>query len=247
MINAIIIDDESIHHDILKRNLVQNCPDVNVVAEMFSGKEALEQLPVLDFDILFMDIELGDMNSFELLQRLPFSDLHVIFITSFDNYALQAFKVHAIDYLLKPVHPVELVKAIDRAMSQMLSRERRNNLITDYSLNKNNKLLVSGQNEFRLIDIESITYCKSDGNYTDIFIHDHSGKEEKCTDTHNLKFYEEKLRPFGFIRAHQSFLVNREYVSRIRKNPCEIIMNNGMLIPVARERKQWVMDFFATI
>lgn len=245
MIGAVIVDDEPIHHDILKRNLSQFCPGVKVVGEFYSGNETLTALPQLAFDILFLDIELGDMNSFEMLKQLPYTDLHIIFITSFDKYALEAFRYHAVDYLLKPVDGAELSRAIERAMDQIISRERQYKLISDYSFNKNSKLLVADIEEYQLIEISSIIYCKSDGNYTNIYQVDAAGIEIRYTDTHNLKYFEEKLKPFRFIRIHQSYLVNREHVTRIRKNPCEVILSSGRCLPVARDRKQDILDDFS--
>jgi two-component system LytT family response regulator len=247
MIHSVIIDDQSIHHDILKRNLLLYCPEVKVVAEFFSGAEALAHLPTLKFDILFLDIELEDMTSFEMLQKLPYRDLHIIFITSFDKYAVQAFKVHAVDYLMKPVDGIELSKAIERAMAQIIDKERRMGLISEYSIQKNNKILVPEHNEYKLVEIDFILYCKADGNYTDLMQLESNGGELKYTDTHNLKYYEEKLKSFGFIRIHQSYLANKAHVSKIRKNPSELIMSNGTVLPIARDRKQDILDMFSGI
>jgi two-component system LytT family response regulator len=244
MIRAIIIDDEPIQHDILKRNLTSFCPEVKVTASFYSGAEAIAKLPSQDFDILLLDIELGDMNSFEMLQQTPLRDTHIIFFTSFDNYAFQAFRVHAVDYLLKPVDGGELRNAIDRAMAQIISRERSLRLIADYSLGKNNKILVPDGNDYKLINIDKILYCKSDGNYTDIIHIDQGESERRSTNTHSLRYFEEKLKPYGFIRVHQSYLVNKEYVSRIRKSPNEILLVNGTALPVARDRKHDVIEFF---
>jgi two-component system, LytTR family, response regulator len=241
-----MVEDESPHRDVLRRNLAAFCPDVQIIAEIKSGEEALLKLPSLSFDILFLDIELGDMNSFEMLQKLPHKDFHIIFITSFDRYAMQAFKVHAIDYLLKPVEGPELDLAIKRAMSQIFNAERRYGVISEYSIRKNSRLLISGANEYKLIDIANIVYCKADVNYTDVFHLDGNGVLVKSTDTQNLKHYEERLKSFGFLRIHQSFLVNREYVTKIKKNPCEIVLTTSLVLPVARERKQDVLDFLSS-
>lgn len=245
MLLSVIVDDQSNHRDILKHNLTQHCPEVKVIAEFSSGNEALTHLPSLKFDILFLDIELGDMNSFEMLQKLPIRDLHIIFITSFDKYAVQAFKVYAIDYLMKPVNGLELSHAIERAMSQIIDKERSLNLVSDYSFQKNNKLLVTEHNEYELIDVDSILCCKAYGNYTEILQLTVKGQDKKFTDTHNLKYFEEKLKSFGFIRIHQSYLVNKKHVSKIRKNPSEVVMVNGAVYPIARDRKQDILDDFA--
>jgi two-component system, LytTR family, response regulator len=246
MIKGVIIEDQSVHREYLRKNLTAFCPEVQVIAELKSGAEALEKLPSLQFDILFLDIELGDMNSFELLQKMQHKDFHIIFITSFDKYAMQAFKVHAIDYLLKPVEGPDLNKAINRAMTQIFNEERRYGVISEYSMQKNSRLLISETNEFKLIDFKNIIYCKADVNYTDVIHFDGKGNLTKSTDTHNLKFYEEKLRSYGFVRIHQSFLVNKEHVTRIKKNPCEIVLSTSLVLPVARERKQDVLDFLSS-
>jgi len=242
MIRAVIIDDESMHHEVLKRNLTLYCPEVQLVAEIFSGSEALAKLPSLEFDILFLDIELGDMNSFEMLHLLPDYDFHIIFITSFDQYAIQAFKVNAIDYLLKPVDGQELRLALSKAMNRHFNRESRHGLLSDYNIHKNNRLLISDTYELKLIDIKSIIYCQAAINYTDIYYLDSQGNVLKSTDSKNLKYYEEKLRSFGFIRLHQSFLANKDHILKVRKNPCVVVMSTGINLPVARERKQEVLE-----
>jgi two-component system, LytTR family, response regulator len=244
MIRGVIIEDEPLHRGVIKRNLLAFCPDVKIVAEIESGAEAVKVLPGLKFDILFMDIELGDMDAFEILRSLPESDLHIIFVTSHDKYAMKAFEVHAVDYLLKPVDGAKLVKSVEKAMLQIISSEKRYEIGSDYSISKNNRLLISSNNEYKLVDIDKVVYCKADGNYTDVNFIDVHGAYTKITDAHNLKNYDEKLKHYGFIRIHQSFLVNKTYVTRIRKNPCEVILSNDVALPVARERKQEVLEFF---
>jgi len=118
-------------------------------------------------------------------------------------------------------------------------------LIADYSLSKNNKILVPEANDYKLITIDRILYCKSDGNYTDIIHIDQGGVESRSTTTHCLKYFEDKLKLYGFIRVHQSYLVNKEHVIRIRKSPSEIILVSGTTLPVARDRKHEVLEFFS--
>jgi two-component system, LytTR family, response regulator len=246
MIRAVIVEDQSTHREVLRRNLATYCQDVTVISELKSGTEALQQLPSLAFDILFLDIELGDMNSFEMLHQLPQKDFHIIFVTSFDKYAVEAFKVHAVDFLLKPVEGPSLDQAIKRAMSHLFNTERRFGVISEYSIQKNNRLVVSDTNEYRFIDLSDIVYCRADVNYTDIFHLDGNCGLIKSTDTHNLKYYEEKLRAFGFVRIHQSFLVNRDHVVKIKKNPSELLLSTSLVLPVARDRKQDVIDFLSS-
>ena len=110
-------------------------------------------------------------------------------------------------------------------------------------MRKNNRLLIPAANEYKLIDIDRILYCKADVNYSDVFYLDEAGKILKVTDTQNLKHYEEKLKPLGFLRIHQSYLVNCEHVVRIKKNPMEVVLSTMLSLPVARDRKQDVLDY----
>jgi two-component system LytT family response regulator len=97
MIKVVIIEDETIYLDDLTQKLTKSFSEIKIIAKIISGKEALNILPKLSFNLLFLDIELGDMNAFELIEQLDKNDYHIIFVTAFESYALRAFKVNAID------------------------------------------------------------------------------------------------------------------------------------------------------
>jgi len=244
-LNLLIVEDEELAARKLNKMVLELEPNMCCLAITDSIAGTVSWLKENGLpDLILMDIELADGQSFEIFSRVDVR-CPVIFTTAYDEFALKAFKVNSVDYLLKPVEGAELSRAIERAMDQIISRERQYKLISDYSFNKNSKLLVADIDEYKLIGISSIMYCKSDGNYTNICQIDADGNEIKYTDTHNLKYFEEKLKLYRFIRIHQSYLVNREHVTRIRKNPCEVILTSGRCLPVARDRKQDILDDFS--
>ena len=217
MINAVIIEDESIYMDDLTEKLNGLETEINIVSKITSGTEALKIVPKINFDLLFLDIELGDMTAFDFLERLKTHDFHIIFVTAFEQYAIKAFKVNAIDYLLKPVKEKELVFAVEKAMQQVFSYDRKQNLMVDYHLSVSNTLCVSDSNYYTYIPCKDILYCESDGNYTKIF-YEEDGNNNKMVATKNLLYFEKKLKAFNFIRIHQSVLVNSKLIKKIKYN-----------------------------
>ncbi len=242
MINAIIIEDENIYRDDLKTKLTQVAPEINVIATLSSGNESLEMLPKLSFDLLFLDIELGDMNAFELIEKLKSQQFHIIFVTAFEQYAIKAFKINAIDYLLKPVDSGELKNAVDKVMRQVFTGDKKIDLLTDYHLLKSRNLLISEKECFTKIPCDNIYYCESGGNYTEIFFND-NGQELSVLASKNLMYYDKKLSDIGFIRISQSYLVNGSKIKKLMKKNRKIILQNGKMLPVSKRCKNEVVEY----
>lgn len=241
MINAIIVDDEHIHREHIRNMLLAFCPEVNIVKEIATGNEAINLLPKLSFDLLLLDIELGDITAFEILEQLPWHNFHIIFVTAFDKYAVQAFKVNAIDYIMKPVDGKDLRIAVSKAMKQIFSEDKKYNLLNDYHLSKSKCICISGSNSFTFIPCNDILYCCSSGNYTKIHYEENSNKQRVLA-TKNLLYFEKKLENHQFIRINQSVLVNREKIRKIKKGTGELILDNGLKFEIARNRKKAILE-----
>jgi two-component system LytT family response regulator len=240
MLKAIILEDEQIHLEALKEKIHDFCPDIEIVATFLSCHEALEQVPFVNFDMMFLDVRLGDMTAFDFLSKLRSYDFHIIFVSAFDEYALNAFRLNAVDYLLKPVDGKELRMAVRKAMLQHLSHEISTNLSFDYHLARYQSLSISDSKSLFFVPISDIYYCQSDSNYTDIFYQ--SDTAVVChNDSKNLLYFEKKLGPLGFIRIHQSVLVNYQKVVKVTRTTNEIILQNNYKFPIARQRKQEVI------
>jgi len=246
MINTVIVEDETIFMEDLEEKLKTITPEVNIIAKITSGKEALNLLPKISFDLLLLDIELGDMTAFDLLEQLKTDDISIIFVTSFEQYAIKAFKANAIDYLLKPVDGDELHNAINKTKEKILTPEKIIGLLSDYRLSKSKSLLISEKTEYSLISIDTILYCEADGNYTRIY-YEVLGEKHTKTATKTLGEYEKKLSGFNFLRISQSVLVNGDKVKKIIKRSNELIMLDGTTFTIAKRRKTEIIERLSNI
>jgi len=212
MINAVIIEDEPLLGKNMAMMLREYCPDVKVVALLDSGKMALDILPVIQYDLIFSDIQLGDMDAFSLFERLENADQHIIFITAYDEFALNAFKLDAIDYLLKPILPEDLIRAVNRAIERIASNDHP--LDGTFTAQKSGKILIKSNDEIHFLSPEKIIYCEADGAYTKVYLEDND-LDYKLVTTH-LKKIEEVLPKNIFYRIHDAHIVNCNFIDHIK-------------------------------
>jgi len=224
MINAVIIEDEPL----LGKNMVmmirEYCPDIKVVALLDSGKMALDILPVLQYDLIFSDIQLGDMDAFTLFERLENSNQHIIFITAHDEFALNAFKLDAIDYLLKPILPEDLIRAVNRAIDRIASKDLAGSLYGTFTAQKSGKILIKSNDEMHFLSPENIIYCEADGAYTKVYLDDIK-VDYKLVTTH-LKKVEEVLPKNIFFRIHDAHIVNCKFIDHIKYQKRICVVNH---------------------
>ncbi|MEI7501114.1 MAG: response regulator, partial [Bacteroidota bacterium] len=193
MINAIIVEDELIQIVYLQNLLSEFCPGVKVIASIHSESEVVQQLTTRCFDLLFLDVKLGKSNAFELLEQLPEIDFHIIFISAFNQYALQAIKSNAIDYLLKPFNGNELQVAVNKAIERIKSRKENHHIPGEEHISKDHCLCISEQDAYTFIPCRDILFCRSEGNYTQLHFINEVGKTEIILATKNLLHFEQKL------------------------------------------------------
>lgn len=194
-------------------------------------------------DLVFADVELKDKTAIDLFNSIPVFDFQIIFVTAFEKYAIDAFKFSAIDFLLKPLDPLMLEKAIAKA-NENFDKENLKKQMTvlhDFYLNqnviKNDKIVLKDIESVYFIKINSILYCQADGPYTTFFL----DNNEKIIISKTIKEYDELLQPFGFIRTHQSYIVNKNFVKKFEKFTDQIILENGQKIPVSQRKKEEVL------
>lgn len=239
-IRAIIVDDEK--HSLQTTELLvkKYCPLIQVVSLADSPEAGISAIDGLKPDLVFLDIAMPRMNGFEMLQYIQFKDFDIIFTTAFDDYAIKAFKVNAIDYLLKPIEPDELVHAADKVKAKM--EKHQNHVRVDeilknvgYGTFRKNKLALPVEGRIAMLDYDSILFCESDGNYT--VIHLNSGKKIMISRT--LKEIEGMLPDALFFRAQNSFVVNLNHIKEyIRGEGGELVMSNGETVRVSRNKKE---------
>lgn len=240
--NAIIVDDEPGGRSSLQHMLHMYCPSVKVLASCASADEAYEQIQALNPDLVFLDINMPGKNGFELLEKIGSFRFSVIFTTAHDKYAVQAFRMNALDYLLKPIDPEDLQAAVAKldhgqGESATASREvQLNNLIeVQRQGTPFNKIALPTQEGLLFIKVADIMYCRADGNYT----HFHQVNRERVTVSKTLKEFDELLRDFNFFRVHQSYLVNLEQIKKYTKGEGGVVtMNDEAEIEVSRRKKE---------
>ncbi|MCB0761097.1 MAG: response regulator transcription factor [Flavobacteriales bacterium] len=243
-INAIIVDDEKHAAETLQWEIERSCPEINILRLFNDPIEARDFLFNNAIDLLFLDIEMPEMNGFDLLRGLPRIGFGVIFTTAYDQFAIEAIRLSAVDYLLKPVNHTDVRKAVDRFLV------RRNDNATSHSLESLMKYLGQAQmgkvaiptaTGFEFHYPEEIRRCESDSNYSTVFFT--SG--EKMVLSKTLKDLEEVLAPHGFIRIHHSHLVNGANIrSFVRGDGGYVVLDDDTHISVSRSRKDEFLDRF---
>lgn len=251
-LRAVIVDDEDHCVRTLSWELEAAEPACELLASYTDSTTALAQIPELDFDVLFLDIEMPQLNGFQLLTRLreakyklPF----VIFTTAYSDYAIRAFRFSAVDYLLKPVSRDELNDALKRVPSTSAGPEASAQdpallkVLFDNIDNAANgramRLSLPTSDGWELVPIEQIIRCQSDGSYTVVYLHGGA----KITVSRNLKQLDESLQSVAFHRVHNSHLINLNHVSRfIRQDGGVLVMSDGSTVAVSRSRRDSVLD-----
>ncbi|MEI7660582.1 MAG: LytTR family DNA-binding domain-containing protein [Bacteroidota bacterium] len=240
MIKAIIVEDELIQLRYLQDLLHGFCPEITVVKTIRSAAGFVQHISETNFDLLFLDVQLGKRNTFELLEELPEIGFQIIVISAFDQYAMRAFKRNAADYLLKPYDGNELRGAVDRVAARINAKKAEINLPKGVP-NKDHCVCISELDAYTFIPCQNILYCKSDGNYTHIFFSNENGHIENIVSTKTLLHFDQKLCLDHFIRIHQSILVNKSKIRKIQKGTRELILSDGTVLEIARDRKSAVL------
>jgi two-component system LytT family response regulator len=247
-LKAIIVDDEKHASETLMWELERNCPQVDVIAVFNHPEAAAKEIPSLDTDILFLDVEMPKMSGFDLLQALNAQgEFGVIFTTAYDQFALKAIKHSAVDYLLKPIDKSELQSAVAKYSSgkrRELSQKQLALLFDKVNSRPGDmgKVALPSAHGLVFVDPEEIVFCQSDSNYT--VVHFKSGKKHVISKT--LKEIEALMDGHGFMRVHHSYLVNLRHVTEyVKSDGGYLVLDEGSHISVSRSRKEDLMNLFA--
>lgn len=244
---AVIENDE-----LFLQKFIQMLKEINEIEIVGTARNFSEGINIVNErkpDLLFLDVELGDKTGFDILDTLENISFQTIFITAHEDYALQAIKFSALDYLLKPFSYEDLKTSVQKA---------KNNIDLDFGF-KASKILIqnnhtkelqkkrlglTNQNGVHFVILEDIICCKADGNYTEFFLTNNSKILTSCP----IKKYEELLTDFGFFRAHRSHLINLYHVKSYLKNgEGRVIMTNGKNIEISRRRKDILLENLSSI
>ena len=243
MIKAIIIDDEKNAREAISEIIKIYSSNVSIVAEAENVKYGIEAIHAHRPQLVFLDIDMPDGTGFDLLKKIGDISFKIIFVTAYEEYAVKAFRYSALDYLLKPVDPDELIKSIASAEESINKENIGKQLETYFSAASNanrkpQKIVLKTTDDIFVIDISDIIRCESDGNYTTVHLND----TKKIMVARTLKEYEDLLSIHGFIRPHQSHLININYFDRFHKSDGGyVILKDKSEIPVSSRKKEQLL------
>lgn len=243
MIKALIVDDEQASLDLLEWLIRQYCPDISGIAQARSVQEALPLIASFQPDIVFLDIQMPHRSGFDLLTSVENWNFEVIFTTAYNEYAIQAIRFSALDYLLKPVDEAELKKAVERFKAKKIYAPAGQILFRNFMQNISHgdkdkfKLALAGINEVKYVELDEIIRLQAESNYTHIFL---TGKR-LFVSAKTLKEYDEILQGHRFLRVHKSHLVNPRHINGYDKAGL-LHMSDNTIVEVARRRKEFLQQ-----
>jgi len=241
MIKAIVIDDEAhIRKDISDKLVTHFSKDIVIVAEADSVQSSLEVIEKFEPNLILLDVHLQDGTGFDLLTKISNKNFEVIFITGFDNHAIKAIKVGALDYILKPVDNDEFKASITKAIQHNKTENHLEKLIevsSEYfkGVTKKRVILKTLDTVYAIYE-DDIIYCRSEGNYTTFY----TQQMEKIVVSKSIKKIEEILTEAIFVRCHQSYIVNKNHVLKYNKKGV-LIVHLDIQVPVSGRRKDFTL------
>lgn len=244
MLNVLIVDDEQKARNILHHYMVNFIPEVGEIRQAASADEALEILQTFQPGIVFLDVEMPHKNGFDLLIEVSNPLFDVIFTTAYNQYAIQAIRFSALDYLLKPVDPEELKTAVQRHLEKKENEEQKKQLYSNLVQNiekkeiKDFKIAVPSTEGVHFFKVEDILRLEADSSYT----HIHLVNKKPFIASKTLRHFEEMLEEFHFIRTHKSHLVNPKHITRISNDNSFVLLTDGSQVEVSRRKKDEVQE-----
>ena len=244
IMRVLLIDDELNALKSLAWEIQTFCPEVEVVDQFVKPQDALNFIKVNEVDLIFLDIEMPGMNGFQFLDHCVHRNFKVVITTAYDHYAIQAIKLKAFDYLLKPIDSDDLKTCIEKVIADKKSEKSNvqiEKLLTDFSQKNSSpiqKISFNAEGKLLFFNLSDILYFKSEGNYSFIY----TNKTQKKLINHNLKSVEDKLIDYPFVRIHNSFIINISKIIEFNKAEQYIILEHDVVLPVSRTKKEELLN-----
>ncbi len=242
MIKAVIVDDEFCFREMIGLLLKDYFPQVQVAAVAAGVRDAVAAIEQHKPGLVFLDIEIVGGTGFHVLQQLKNRDFKLIVITAFNEFAIQAIKFSAIDYILKPINEFEFKAGVEKALQEIEKQEKpvpMEQLFFNYREKAAKKLVLRTSGDWYVVDVTGIIRCQADNVYTTFFL----ASGEKIMVSKGLGEYADLLDKYGFVRVHQSHLVNIDFIKKLDKTDGGfLILKDKTEIPVSARRKQMIMD-----
>lgn len=244
LLTAVIVDDEEDSVNLLRIQLQKYCPQIGEVFSFNSPLKALQEIELLKPDLVFLDIEMPELNGFQFLEKLMPLTFSVVFITAYNEFAIKAFRFSALDYLVKPIYVEDLIEAVKKATNVSKPSEGQLDLFQrQMQLEKVNKIAVSSLSGIVFINLDDILYVEASSNYSILVLVD----GEKVIVSKTLKDVQEILENRHFFRIHRQWIINLNKVKYFNKNDCLLTMENNKQLQVARIQKDKLIERFGVV
>lgn len=246
MIRCLIVDDESKAREILVEMLKLYCSGVKVVGQAHNVSSAYEKINSLKPDLVLLDIKMPDGSGFDLLKKFSSIDFKVVFITAHEEYAIKAFRFSALDYLLKPIDPSDLISAVEKiselenvaGMDEQFDTFKNNYFKEETTRDK--RIVLKTTENIYIIYLKDVIRCQSEKNYTYFYFAD----RDRIIVSKTLKEFEEILTDYGFMRVHRSHLVNLKFIERYDKTEGGLlIMTDQSKVDVSHRKKEALLNY----
>lgn len=246
---VLIVDNDAKIREGLKEMLQKFSPSVKSIDEANSVSTGFASIQQLEPDLVYLDVEMDDGTGFDLIKRLGTYNFQLVFITAYNKYAVDAFRMSAIDFLQKPIDLEELLESVDKAKNSINNQSLQKQLQVLYesmgAMRTNEKKIVLKDNEaIHFVRVQDIIRCEADGAYTKF----HIANSNPILISKSLKEYDDMLSSYGFIRCHHSHLVNTSKILKFDKTEGgSLILDNNDYIPVSQRKKDQVLEFLSTL
>lgn len=247
---AVIIDDEKKARNLLRVILTEYCPEVNEIEEAADLPSGVKLIRKIKPDIVFLDIEMPRYLGIQILDFFEQNEInfHIVFTTAYNEYAIKAFQMNAIDYLLKPIRPNQIKAAVTKVNNLLITKDintQLNELKTAFQSTSFGKIGLHIATGILFVKINEIMYLKADGMYTDFYIKG----QDKITISKPMKYYASLLKSNSFFyRPHRSFLINIQYIKQlVKKDGPYILMENDGMVSLSREKREEFMEMLENL
>lgn len=233
MIRTVIVDDELNSQEVLATLIGEYCPQLEIIAKFKDPREARVFILENDFDLLFLDINMPFMNGMELLKSIPTRNFKTIFTTAFDSYAIDAIRLGATDYLLKPIDHKELLNAL-----KLLNFDAKAPAKEEENMSTFTSLVVDdGKNSLSILSTD-LVYVSNVNNQTKV----RTSSGNYLQSINSIKYFEDQLQSKKFVRCHKSYLINTNFIKTFVPHTNQVIMSDDAIVPVSNNKKQALID-----
>lgn len=248
MLKILIADDVKNVRESIAKKVSSHCTNVQIIGEAESVETCIKAIQQHKPDIILLDIEMQDGTGFDVLKQFPTPSFKVIFVTAYEQYSLNAFRFSALDYLLKPVDTEALIASINKAADH-IDREKLSLKIDSFLHNMQSnkgpkKVVLKTSDSIHIVNLSDVIHCEASSGYTTFYMAD----KTRVVVTRPLADYDEMFSEHNFVRIHQSFLVNINFIKRYEKGDGgNVVLTNETILPVATRKKEQLMQVLSKL